>query len=370
MNKSRKKTDGLSIIQAIDAGGWGGAENVVVKLAKGLAKRGHHVEVWVRRGSFLTEKLPDSVNVRVVPFLNDYEPFTTARFVHALKTHDIVNVHLGRAARLSGYAAKISSPLARRRLICHMHSYHKPRHYRLQKRIICVSRAVEEYVLEAMSWVDKTWMIHNGINAEGALEAVPLVPETPGVVRIGLLATFKDPKGHADLLRAFSKMSPHIPCELILGGTGETLEPMKKLASDLGIADRVIFTGFVPPEDIFSFWRSLDVACLPSKTEGFCLSAVEAMASGLPVVAYAEPALSEVIGDNGILVTRGDADVLARTLEKVAGDGSLREKYSRLSLERSKDFTEDAMVEKTLEVYRQVVEESRLEGFAHPGSRG
>jgi glycosyltransferase involved in cell wall biosynthesis len=370
MNKNKKKTDGLSIVQAIDAGGWGGAENVVVHLARGLAKRGHHVEVWVRRGSFLTEKLPGSVNVRVVPFLNDYEPFTTARFVHALKTHDIVNVHLGRAARLSGYAAKISPPWARNRLICHMHLYHKPKHYRLQKRIICVSRAVEEYVLEAMPWVDRTWMIHNGITTEGALEAAPLVPKNEDVVRIGLLATFKAQKGQADLLFAFSKMSPVIPCELILGGKGETLEPMKKLASDLGIADKVIFTGFVPPEDIFSFWRSLDVACMPSKAEGCSLSAVEAMASGLPVVAYAEPALSEVIGDSGILVARGDTDVLARTLEKVAGDASLRAKYSRLSLERSKGFTEDAMVEKTLEVYRQVVEESRLEQTAHLGSGG
>jgi len=107
MNKNRKKPDGLRIIQAIDAGGWGGAENVVVKLANGLAKRGHYVEVWVRRGSFLSEKLIDDVKVKVVPFLNDYEPFTTARFVHALRNYDIVNVHLGRAARVSGYAAKI-----------------------------------------------------------------------------------------------------------------------------------------------------------------------------------------------------------------------------------------------------------------------
>lgn len=361
MNKNRKKPDGLRIIQAIDAGGWGGAENVVVKLANGLAKRGHYVEVWVRRGSFLSEKLIDDVKVKVVPFLNDYEPFTTARFVHALRNYDIVNVHLGRAARLSGYAAKISPGLPRKHLICHMHSYHKPRHYRLHKSIICVSKVIEEYVTLNMPWVERTWVVHNGINTERALEAVPLVPKNTGVIRIGLLATFKDPKGHGDLLLAFSRMSPDIRCELILGGTGETLEPMKKLASDLGIADKVVFTGFVPPEDIFSFWRSLDVACLPSKAEGFCLSAAEAMASGLPVVAYAEPALSEVIDDNGILVTRGDTEALAYTLEKVAGDASLREKYSRLSLERSKRFTEDAMVEKTLGVYREVVQESRLE---------
>ena len=350
----------LRIVQAIDAGGWGGAENVVVKLANGLAKRGHDVEVWVRRGSFLSEKLNGDVKVKVIPFLNDYEPFTTVRFVQALKYYDIVNVHLGRAARLSGYAGIVTSGLCRKRLLCHMHLYHKPKHYRLQKRIICVSKVIEEYVTQNMPWVDKTWVVHNGLNTEGALEAPPLVSKNKDLVRIGLLATFKDQKGHADLLRAFSKMRPDIRCELVLGGTGETLEPMKKLASDLGIADQVIFSGFIPPEEIFSFWRSLDVACLPSKAEGFSMSALEAMASGLTVVAYDERALLEALGESGLYVPKGDVDTLASTLEKVARDSPLREKYSRMSLERSKRFTEDAMVEKTLEVYREVVQENSL----------
>ena len=118
------------ILQAIDAGGWGGAEKVVVMISNGLAGMGYDVEVWVRRGSLLVEHLSSEVKVRVVPFFNDYEPITPWLFARALKTHDIVNVHLGRAAKLSGYIMPFLSAEFKKRLFCHMHSYHKPKHYK------------------------------------------------------------------------------------------------------------------------------------------------------------------------------------------------------------------------------------------------
>ncbi|WP_273002058.1 glycosyltransferase, partial [Acetomicrobium hydrogeniformans] len=196
----------LKIVQAIDAGGWGGAEKVVVTLSNGLAKMGHDVEVWVRKNAVLCQELAPEVKIRVVPFLNDYEPFTPVLFARALKTHDIVHVHLGRAAKLSGYIAPLLSPDSRKGLLCHMHSYHKPKHYKRQKQIICVSKAVEDYVKKGMPWVERTWVVYNGIDMKGARSSAPLFPKDGRVVRIGLLATFKAPKGHADLLKAFAKI--------------------------------------------------------------------------------------------------------------------------------------------------------------------
>lgn len=154
----------LKIVQAIDAGGWGGAEKVVVTLANGLNDEGHDVEVWVRKNSVLCNELASTVKVRVVPFLNDFEPFTPLLFMKALKSHDIVHVHLGRAARLSGYATPFLSKEDRRRLICHMHLYHKPKHYTGQKHIICVSKAVQRYVKDSMPWVERSWVVYNGID--------------------------------------------------------------------------------------------------------------------------------------------------------------------------------------------------------------
>ena len=343
------------ILQAIDAGGWGGAEKVVVMISNGLAGMGHDVEVWVRRGSLLVEHLSSEVKVRVVPFINDYEPFTPLLFARALKTFDVVHVHLGRAALLSGYAAKFLPEELRRKLFCHMHLYHKPKHYRGQGQIICVSKAVEDYVKKAMPWVKRTWVVYNGIDMSGAPSAEPLIPKKRDVFRIGLLASFKAEKGHADLIKAFAGLSRRLPVELLLGGEGPLLFEAKKLASDLGVEDKVNFLGAVPPEKAFSFWKSLDVACVPSYAEGFCLSMVEAMACGLPVVGYAEAALSEVAGEAAVLVPVGDVDALAAALERVIADESLRKQLSSLSLKRSGLFSAKSMAENLLKVYESAL---------------
>lgn len=345
----------LKIIQAIDAGGWGGAEKVVVTLSNGLTRAGHDVEVWVRKNSVLCQGLVPEVKIRVVPFLNDYEPFTPVLFVKALKTHDIVHVHLGRAAKLSGYIARFLPPNMRKKLLCHMHLYHKPKHYKGQNQIICVSKAVEDYVKAAMPWVERTWVVYNGIDMKDAKTSVPLIPKDSSTLRIGLLATFKAQKGHADLLRAFAKICDKLPVELVLGGDGPLLADMKRLAGELGISEKVIFTGFIPPDKVFPFWKSLDIACVPSSAEGFPLSLLEAMACGLPIVGYAEPGVKEAIGDDGILLPVGDIDGLADSLKKAVEDEKLRSKLSGMSLKRSEQFTKEKMAENTIEVYKDAL---------------
>ncbi|MEG3065642.1 MAG: glycosyltransferase family 4 protein [Acetomicrobium sp.] len=290
-----------------------------------------------------------------MPFINGYEPITPIIFAKALKTFDIVHVHLGRAALLSGYAAKFLPEELRRKLFCHMHLYHKPKHYRGQGQIICVSKAVEDYVKKAMPWAKRTWVVYNGIDMSSAPLAEPLIPKKRGTFRIGLLASFKAEKGHADLIKAFAGLGRHLPVELLLGGEGPLLSEAKKLASDLGVEDKVNFLGAVPPERAFSFWKSLDVACVPSYAEGFCLSMVEAMACGLPVAGYAEAALSEVAGEAAVLVPVGDVEALAAALERVIADESLRKQLSSLSLKRSGLFSAKSMAENLLKVYESAL---------------
>jgi len=203
--------------------------------------------------------------------------------------------------------------------------------------------------------VKRTWVVYNGIDMSGAPSAEPLIPKKRDVFMIGLLASFKAEKGHADLIKAFAGLSRRLPVELLLGGEGPLLFEAKKLASDLGVEDKVNFLGAVPPEKAFSFWKSLDVACVPSYAEGFCLSMVEAMACGLPVVGYAEAALSEVAGEAAVLVPVGDVDALAAALERVIADESLRKQLSSLSLKRSGLFSAKSMAENLLKVYESAL---------------
>lgn len=343
----------MRIIQAIDASGWGGAENVVVSLSNGLSRRGHEVEVWVRRNSLLCDELEKSVVVREVPFLNDGDPMTVFLFAKALRSYDVLHVHLGKASILSGFANAFRRKRFSNKLFCHMHSFHKPKHYRNQKQIICVSKAVEDYVKENMPWVQKTWVVHNGIDLLKAQSAEPLVPRNADRVRVGLLASFKEGKGHEDLIKAVSLLlKSDLPVELVLGGEGPLFPDMVALASELKISDRVNFMGFVPPEKVFGFWKSVDVACFPSYVEGFSMSVVEAMASGVPVVAYNYQGATEALGEGAAFVPVGDIATLARSLKMIIEDHKLRKDLAAISLQKSKGYSVEAMVDGILEVYR------------------
>jgi len=341
----------MRIIQAIDAQGWGGAENVVVALSNGLSRRGHEVEVWVRKNSLIRDRLEEHVAVREVPFLNDGDPMTVFLFAKALRSYDVVHVHLGRASILSGYASIFMRKQFSNKLFCHMHSFHKSKHYRNQKQIICVSKAVEDYVKGNMPWVDKTWVVYNGIDLLSAQSAEPMLPRKVDRVRVGLLSSFKEGKGHEDLIKAIALLKTGLPVELMLGGKGPLLNDMIALASELQISDIANFVGFVPPEKVFGFWKSVDIACFPSYVEGFSMSVIEAMASGVPVLAYNYKGATEAFGEAAVLVPVGDIMGLANKLKTLIENHKMREELALISSERSKGYSIEAMVEGVLEAY-------------------
>jgi glycosyltransferase involved in cell wall biosynthesis len=115
------------------------------------------------------------------------------------------------------------------------------------------------------------------------------------------------------------------PFELRLAGEGHLRARLEEQAARLGIADRVRFLGLVA--DMPAFYQGLDVFVLPSvSTEGLPLTVLEAMASGLPVVATTVGGTPEAItdGESGLLAPPGDAGALAVALRRVLDDEALR----------------------------------------------
>jgi glycosyltransferase involved in cell wall biosynthesis len=92
----------------------------------------------------------------------------------------------------------------------------------------------------------------------------------------------------------------------------------------LGLLDAVQFLGHVDDAQLSRAYRQADVLMVASEHEGFCLPVVEAMAHGLPVVAYREGALPEVLGDAGVLVTDKDPSALANAAHRLTTDASTR----------------------------------------------
>ena len=133
------------------------------------------------------------------------------------------------------------------------------------------------------------------------------------------------------------------------------------LAQEFGVTSRVTFTGKVSAEKLRLLYSSSEAVILPSLYEGFGLPAAEAMACGTPVVATRTGALPEVIGDDGagILVPPRDPQELARAILRVLGNEEERKKMGAAGRRRVEQlFTWEKVAERTLEVYRELLEEN------------
>jgi len=121
---------------------------------------------------------------------------------------------------------------------------------------------------------------------------------------------------------------------LAIAGAGPDEARLRARARRLGVAGKVRFLGFVPAADLPGLYRLADVFAIASEAELQSLAALEAMATGLPVVAADACALAELVrdGDNGFLVAPGDADALSARLATLCRDPALRARMSAASL--------------------------------------
>jgi glycosyltransferase involved in cell wall biosynthesis len=177
-------------------------------------------------------------------------------------------------------------------------------------------------------------------------------------LRIGVVARLSPEKGHAHLFRAFRQLRERgLDAALLVAGEGSLRDSLQQLAAKLGIADRVQFTGLVP--NVPEFLRSVAISVLPSlAAEGLPLTILEAMATGLPVVATDVAGAGEVIEDSvsGLLVPPGDDQALADALARLAADDALRARMGSAAVAVVRDrFSFDAIARRMEAVYQEVL---------------
>jgi len=148
---------------------------------------------------------------------------------------------------------------------------------------------------------------------------------------------------------------------VIVGRKGWLYERLFASIDRLGLADAVIFTGFVPDEDLPFIYDGAAVFAYLSFFEGFGLPPLEAMACGVPVVTSNTTSLPEVVGDAGIAVPPADTGQVAAALARILDDPELAAALGARGRERARMFSWDAAALETLEIYRKVVENDSLE---------
>lgn len=194
-----------------------------------------------------------------------------------------------------------------------------------------VEVAVSDFVLRHMrngSHATDLVRIYNGIDiGEYSVAPESVVKRRTGEeLIVGVLGRLIAGKGHDHLVRAVAATLSRTSVRLVIGGSGPERRRITALADELGVRDRITFTGVVT--DVSAFWQRCDVAAIPSAEwiETFSMATLEAMACGKPVVASRNGAVPELVvdGETGILVAPADVEEMADALGAYGEDVGLR----------------------------------------------
>ncbi len=143
---------------------------------------------------------------------------------------------------------------------------------------------------------------------------------------------------------------------LVIAGNGAEKENLERLVRELGISKCVTFTGFIPDADLPNLYPIADCFVMAGTAELQSMVTMEAMATGLSVIAVDAVALPELVhdGENGFLFQDGNVEEVASILEKVMGDKSLRQRMGRSSLEIIKKHSMQSVISEFELLYRSV----------------
>jgi len=151
---------------------------------------------------------------------------------------------------------------------------------------------------------------------------------------------------------------------LVLIGDGTARQTLEMLSAELGITDRVTFTGALPFEQIPRYLKAADLFAFASVTETQGLVTIEAMAAGLPVVAVDGPGTRDIVehGKQGFLV-ENDPDALARALNQLLSDPQKMKRFSSNALKKARTFDVNELGKQLIGVYEQAIQDKKEDKF-------
>jgi 1,2-diacylglycerol 3-alpha-glucosyltransferase len=159
------------------------------------------------------------------------------------------------------------------------------------------------------------------------------------------------------ILRALPDILRVTSVHLVLAGIGKEKQKLEELTEKLGIQKAVTFAGFVPDEDLQNIYGIADLFVTAGVAELQSIVTMEALASGLPVVAVNAMALPELVhdGENGYLFSDGNSQMLAEKVIAILSNQAMRVRMSKKSLEIIKDHDIDKTIEKYESIYTEII---------------
>jgi glycosyltransferase involved in cell wall biosynthesis len=204
--------------------------------------------------------------------------------------------------------------------------------------LVAVNQSMRRHLIEDGLPENKIAVVENGIDGNAFHTSVDGRPRrrqyniADGKIVILFVGSFQ-PYHRVDLLlHAFAKLDTPVPVHLVLVGEGQKSAEAKALTRQLGLLDRVTFTGAVPYQDVPSYIAAGDITVMPATNEyGNPMKVYEYMAVGRPVVAPDQETITEIIthDKDGYLFMRENVDAMAGALQALVEDKALRERLGR-----------------------------------------
>jgi len=367
---------------------YGGSGVVATELGKALASRGHQIHfisyaLPARLDNFVGDVFYHEVEMSQYP-LFDFPLYTdslASKMVDVAKYHDldILHVHYAIPHATSAFIAKqILAPTKDIKVITTLHGTDVTLVGLEPSFLPLVKFSIEQsdYVTSVSKFLEmKT---HTMYNTDKEIQVIPNFVDTERFKRrkdcqfqsriapndekvLVHVSNFRNVKRVPDVIRIFDIARKNIPCKLVLVGDGPDRSESENLARELGIYEEVRFLGkqTLLPEIL----SASDLMLMPSQSESFGLSALEAMACSVPVIASSAGGLPELIvhGETGYIAELGDVQRMARYAVDLLSDERKWELFSQNSRRRAVEkFDVNSIVPLYEKLYQEALNETRI----------
>ena len=350
---------------------FGGSGVVATELGLALARKGHQVHFitysYPVRLDFLEMNIHfHEVHVEEYPLFH-YQPYELAlssKMAYVIKTYhiDILHVHYAIPHAYAGYMAKqmlkregIEVPMVTTlhgtdiTLVGNHPTYKEAVTFSINESdiVTSVSESLKQDTLRLFRIDKDIKVIPNFTNIKKSKETSPCkrtVMAKPEELIVTHISNFRKVKRIDDVVRIFYGIQQKLSAKLIMVGDGPEREIADQLCKDLGIKSKVLFLGNT--SDIDRILCFTDLFLLPSASESFGLSALEAMAAGVPVVSSNTGGLPEVNeeGVSGYLCPIGDVKAMAEKAIYILGDKTRLAQFKQNARKVAERFDEDRIV--------------------------
>ncbi len=368
---------------------FGGSGVVATELGKALSQKGHEVHFItysqpVRLGSFTKNLFYHEVQILEYP-LFEYPPYETvlaSKLVDVVKNEklDLLHVHYAIPHASAAYMAKciLRSQGIKIPFITTLHGTDITLVGRDPSFEPAITFAINnsDAVSAVSESLKRDTYTHFAINKE--VEVIPnfICPEhylpkpekdfrdayAPNGERIIThISNFRPVKRVEDVVRIFKRIRDRLPAKLILVGDGPDRYHVERLCRELGTcSDTFIIGKLKKPEEVLHI---SDLFLLPSESESFGLAALEAMASGVPVVSSDSGGLPEVNieGESGFLRPVGDVEGMAERAVYLLEDDERLKAFKAAAKKRSEHFSIKRILPMYTRLYNQVLNQARIE---------